>query len=242
MKRSVLFCLCILTVCCGLASAQDVTVTADVALVDGAKKGKGRDASNVVLWLTPSGNDATSSPLPVNDSSHPLRLVQKNKSFEPHVLVVPVGSVVEFPNHDPFFHNVFSLFEGKRFDLGLYEAGSKRNVVFDKPGISYIFCNIHSEMSAIIIAVNTPFYAISDQRGRIAIPNVPPGRYTLRIWYEEALPEALNNLTRDVTISQEASTLGSMRLPVTNLPQGHQNMYGRDYPPPVPDSPSYERH
>lgn len=102
------------------------------------------------------------------------RLVQRNKSFEPHVLVVPVGSVVEFPNQDPFFHNVFSLFEGKRFDLGLYEAGTTRNVVFDKPGISYIFCNIHSEMSAVVIAVGSPYYGISDQRGRVSIPNVPP--------------------------------------------------------------------
>ena len=68
------------------------------------------------------------------------------------MLVVPVGSVVAFPNRDPFFHNVFSLFEGKRFDLGLYEAGSTRDVLFDKPGVSYIFCNIHAEMSAVVIA------------------------------------------------------------------------------------------
>jgi len=172
----------------------------------------------------------------------PFDRVQRNKGFEPHVLVVPVGSLVEFPNRDPFFHNVFSLFEGKRFDLGLYEAGSTRNVVFDKPGISYIFCNIHSEMSAVVIAVNTPYYGISDQSGRVAIPHVPPGRYTLRIWYEETLPEGLNSLTREVTISEDASSLGAMRLPATNMPQGHQNIYGHDYPPPLPDSPTYERH
>ena len=109
----------------------------------------------MVLWLTSVGGAATPSSPPQPDSNRP-RLVQKNKSFEPHVLVVPVGSSVEFPNRDPFFHNVFSLFEGKRFDLGLYEAGSTRNVVFDKPGISYIFCNIHSEMSAVVIAVEQP--------------------------------------------------------------------------------------
>jgi hypothetical protein len=152
-----------------------------------------------------------------------------------------VGSVVEFPNRDPFFHNVFSLFEGKRFDLGLYEAGSTRDVVFDKPGISYIFCNIHSEMSAVVIAVSSPYYGISDARGRVSIPRVPPGRYTLRIWYEETLPEELSNLTREVSISEDASSLGAMRLPATNMPQTHQNMYGHDYPPPLPDSPSYER-
>jgi len=230
-----------LMVCGGLACAQEVTVTADVALVNGWKKSKARKAGNVVLWLTSVGGAAPPS-LPAQPDSNRPRLVQKNKSFEPHVLVVPVGSSVEFPNRDPFFHNVFSLFEGKRFDLGLYEAGSTRNVVFDKPGISYIFCNIHSEMSAVVIAVSSPYYGISDQSGRVAIPHVPTGRYTLRIWYEDALPEELNNLTREVKISPDASTLGAMRLPVTNMPPGHQNMYGRDYPPPLPDTPSYERH
>jgi plastocyanin len=135
-------CLCVLIVCGGLALAQEVMVTADVALVNGAKRSKPRGAGNLVLWLTPV--DSASLPNFPTASRAPLRLVQKNKSFEPHVLVVPVGSVVEFPNRDPFFHNVFSLFEGKRFDLGLYEAGSSRNVIFDKPGVSYIFCNIHS--------------------------------------------------------------------------------------------------
>jgi plastocyanin len=240
MKPSIFCRLCLLMIYGTLACAQDVTVTADVALVSSGKKSKASGSGNVVLWLTPAGNAAPFSSLPA--STRP-RLVQRNKSFEPHVLVVPVGSEVEFPNRDPFFHNVFSLFEGKRFDLGLYEAGSTRNVVFDKPGISYIFCNIHSEMSAVVVALNTPYYGISDQRGRVAIPHVPPGRYTLRIWYEETLPEGLNSLTREVTVSQDASNLGAMRLPATNMPESHQNMYGHDYPPPLPaDSPSYERH
>jgi len=194
-----------------------------------------------VLWLTPVGNVPAPN-VPAIPASNLPRLVQRNKSFEPHVLVVPVGSVVEFPNRDPFFHNVFSLFEGKRFDLGLYEAGTTRNVVFDKAGISYIFCNIHSEMSAVVIAVSSPYYGISDPHGRVTIPSVPSGRYTLRIWYEETLPEELNNLTREVTISEDAANLGAMRLPATNMPQGHENMYGHDYPPPLPDSPTYERH
>jgi plastocyanin len=242
MKTATIHCLCVLIVCGSLARAQEVTVTADVALVDSGKKSKARGPGNVVLWLTPAANATPVSSSPTPQDSNRRRLVQRNKSFEPHVLVVPVGSAVEFPNRDPFFHNVFSLFEGKRFDLGLYEAGTTRDVVFDKPGISYIFCNIHSEMSAVVIAVNTPYYGISDRRGRVAIPHVPAGRYTLRIWYEETLPEELNNLTREVTVSEQASSLGAMRLPATNVPQGHQNMYGRDYLPPLPDSPGYERH
>jgi plastocyanin len=233
--------LCVLLLGCGFACAQEVTLTARVTLVNSDRGSRPHQAGDVVLWLTPlAGTESVSLPI-ISDSSRP-RLVQRNKSFEPHVLVVPVGSVVAFPNRDPFFHNVFSLFEGKRFDLGLYEAGSTRDVVFDKPGISYIFCNIHAEMSAVVIAVDTPYYGISDPRGEVVIPHVPPGRYTLRIWYEAAMPETLKSLTRDVTVSEGNSTLGLMRLTEVALPQPHKNLYGKDYDPPTPDSPAYERH
>ncbi len=136
---------------CAEVGAQEVTLSARIKVVDTEYKASSSHAQNVVVWLTPIGARAPA----MSFSKQPLRLTQHNKSFEPHVLVVPVGSVVQFPNRDPFFHNVFSLFEGKRFDLGLYEAGSTRNVSFDRPGISYIFCNIHAEMSAVVIALDT---------------------------------------------------------------------------------------
>jgi plastocyanin len=240
MKTATLCCLFVL-IGVATAVAQDVTVTANVVLINSAKKNRARAAGHVVLWLTPTGDQSVTG-FPVPAASARPRLVQRNKSFEPHILVVPVGSIVEFPNRDPFFHNVFSLFDGKRFDLGLYEAGSTRNVAFDKPGVSYIFCNIHAEMSAVVIAVSTPYYGISDLRGQVTIAGVPAGRYNLHIWYDEASPEALSTMTREVTISPDAPSLGALRLPAMSLPQGHQNMYGHDYPPPVPDSPSYERH
>jgi plastocyanin len=229
-----------LLLCAGLTCAQQTTVTASVAVGNGGKKSRPRDAGNVVVvWLAPSEGTVIPQMAAAQSSPHP-RLVQRNKSFEPHVLVVRVGSMVEFPNRDPFFHNVFSLFEGKRFDLGLYEAGSTRDVLFDKPGISYIFCNIHTEMSAVVVAVNTPYYAISDRRGQIVIPDVALGRYMLRVWYEGALPATMNALTREVTISESTSTLGLLRLPAATLPPEHKNMYGSDYPPPAPGSPAYE--
>jgi plastocyanin len=226
----------LLLACTGLVCAENVTVTARIALVNGADGGQSHEAGNVVLWLTPA---AETPDFPAAEAMRRARLAQHNKSFEPHVVVVPVGSVVAFPNHDPFFHNVFSLFEGKRFDLGLYEAGTTRDVYFDKRGISYIFCNIHPEMSAVVVAVDTPYYGISDQRGQLVIPNVPPGRYVLHLWYEAALPESLKNLDRDVTISENTSTLGLLRLTEVALP-GHKNLYGRDYDPPAPDNPAYE--
>jgi len=227
-------------VCGAFSCAQGATVTARVAWEEGGGNAvRAHDAGNVVLWLTPI--DSPGVPISAPAQTLPrLRLVQKNKSFEPHVLVVPVGSLVEFPNRDPFFHNVFSLFEGKRFDLGLYEAGSSRDVHFDKPGVSYIFCNIHPEMSAVVIAVETPYYATSDARGEIAIHNVPAGRYTLRVWYEAALAETLNSMTREITVTEDDLALGALRLASVKVAQSHKNKYGRDYDPPAPDSPAYQ--
>ncbi|MGA9799619.1 MAG: hypothetical protein WBQ68_11460 [Terriglobales bacterium] len=231
--------LCAAMVMVAVAPAQEVTLTARVELLTGEKAERSRESGNVLVWLEPASGAVKA---PVYQPTPKPRLDQRNKSFEPHVLVVPVGSVVAFPNHDPFFHNVFSLFEGKRFDLGLYEAGSTRDVHFDKPGISYIFCNIHPEMSAVVIALDTPYYGISDLRGQVVIANVPSGKYTLRVWYESALPETLKAMTREVAVSEGSSTLGVLRVAEANLPTAHKNLYGRDYDSPAPDSPAYERH
>src|SRR5437868_12845088 len=202
--------LLILLLFAGSASAKEVTVAARVEMQNRGKGKSATDPSNVVVWLTPIGGSAASEA--IKTLVPHSRLVQRNKSFEPHVVVVHVGSSVEFPNRDPFFHNVFSLFEGKRFDLGLYEAGTTRDVHFDKPGVSYIFCNIHPEMSAVVIAVETAYYATSDPRGEITIRDVPAGRYTLRVWYEAALAETLNSMTREVTVSEDNVVLGVLRL------------------------------
>lgn len=197
-----------------------------------------KDSSEVVVWLTPVG--ATVQP-PKQDPSKIPQLVQKNKAFHPPLIVIPVGGKVEFPNHDPFFHNVFSLFEGKRFDLGLYEGGTTRFVQFDKPGVSYIFCNIHAQMSAVVITLSTPYYAVASARGDITIPEVPPGRYALQVFHPSVAPDALRTLDRQVTISAGTSSLGNFSLAETDVLAGHKNKYGRDYDRPEPDSPAYAR-
>ena len=196
------------------------------------------NASQAVVWLTPVG--ATAEP-PRQEVSEIPQLVQKNKSFHPSLLVIPVGGKVEFPNHDPFFHNVFSLFEGKRFDLGLYESGTTRFVQFDKPGVSFIFCNIHAEMSAVVIALATPYYAISDSRGNLSISNVPPGRYELQVFHSSVAPDALRALNREITVAPGATSLGTFTLAESDLTLAHKNKYGRDYDRPEPDSPAYAR-
>lgn len=235
-------CLVLLLLACVVARSQEITVTARVALAAGEHKGEtDPGSSSVVLWLSPMADSGLPGPAPAA-VRQPPRLVQRNKNFEPHVLVVPVGSLVEFPNRDPFFHNVFSLFEGKRFDLGLYEAGTTRSVLFDKPGVSYIFCNIHAEMSAVVVALDTPYYGVADQRGQVVIAHVPSGRYLLHIWYEAMAPETLKNLTREVTVSEANSTLGVLHLAAATLSPGHKNKYGRDYDQPTPaESPGYQR-
>ena len=217
--------------------AQQLTLSARVQVVDSGKTVDSAQAENVVVWLTPVA--AQSAPAPV--SKQPLRLTQHNKSFEPHVLIVPVGSIVQFPNRDPFFHNVFSLFEGKRFDLGLYEAGSTRNIRFDRPGISYIFCNIHAEMSAVVIALDTPFFGISNRKGEIVIPSVPPGRYTMRTWYETAPQETLDAMTHNLSVNENTSTLGVLQISAGAAISAHKNKYGMDYEPPAPNTPAYEQ-
>jgi plastocyanin len=195
------------------------------------------NASQAVIWLTPVG---TPLETPRQDPARIPQLVQKNKSFQPSLIVIPVGGKVEFPNRDPFFHNVFSLFEGKRFDLGLYESGTTRFVQFDKPGVSFIFCNIHAQMSAVVVALATPYYAISDSRGDVNIANVPPGRYELQVFHASVAPDALHALTREITVSDGESSIGTFTLNETDVTV-HKNKYGSDYERPAPDSPAYER-
>ena len=224
--------------------AQVVMVTGRVSVVRAENSSsKKADSSDVVIWLTPVSETGRG----VENHTHPaeparLRLLQQSKQFAPHVVAVQVGSSVEFPNLDPFFHNVFSLFNGKRFDLGLYEAGASRSVKFDRPGAAYIFCNIHPQMSAVVVAVDTPYFAVSDRQGDIRIPNVPPGRYRLDIWYEKALPETLRALRREITIGPDSTSFGDLSLTASaDIFVAHKNKYGREYDPPTPPGPLYQQ-
>lgn len=181
----------------------------------------------VVIWLEPqTGTPALSFP----PHGH-YTLLQKNRTFIPHLQVVPVGSVIEFPNRDPFFHNVFSLFAGKRFNLGLYEAGSSKSVRFSMTGVSYIFCNIHPEMSAVVIALSTPLYAIADGKDSVLLRGIPPGDYKLHIWIEGVPQPFLDGLSQALHFSNHAVNLGALKAPIAGartIP--HRDMYGQEYP------------
>ena len=115
---------------------------------------------------------------------------QRNETFVPHVLAVTVGTTVDFPNSDKFYHNVFSLSKTKPFDLGRYATGSSKSVRFDRPGIIRVFCDIHSHMNAFILVFSHPFFALTDADGRYRIDNVPPGTYGIIAWNEGTASES----------------------------------------------------
>ncbi len=218
----------------GSARSQGSDVQIRVELVQG-KAQKPMTHGNVVVWLSPVPGVMTASAEPSFAPGH-FRMEQKDKSFIPHLLVVPMGSTVEFPNLDPFFHNVFSQFNGKRFDLGLYEAGSTRVVHFDHEGISYIFCNIHSQMAAVIVTLRTPYYAVGTRSGPLQVHDVPSGDYELQVWAEGADAKALQELSRRVHIAPAQDDLGVLQVPVTGTLAEHKNKFGDDYRPEPPQS------
>jgi plastocyanin len=211
--------------------AQNVEVRAQVKLLPAKQEPSPHGSHSMpqtppasVIWLTPLENKA-----PVPEKTGQYVLAQKNKQFTPHLLVIPTGSVVQFPNQDPYFHNVFSLFNGRRFDLGLYEAGSTRSVRFSREGVSYVFCNIHPEMSAVVLALSTPYFAIVEKQ--IAdIHEVPPGQYRLHVWSEGAALDRLDALTRVVDIAAGNADLGLIDIPLSgDLSAHHKNKFGNDY-------------
>jgi len=179
-----------------------------------------------VAWLEPVAGTPS---LPFTPQGH-YSLLQKNRTFIPHLQVVPVGSVVQFPNADPFFHNVFSLFDGKRFDLGLYEAGSSKSVTFSREGISYIFCNIHPEMSAVIVSLSTPIYAIADADDSLQLHNIPPGDYKLQLWVEGVPQSILAGLSHQIRITEATLDIGDIKVPLRSS-SPHANKFGNPYDP-----------
>jgi len=194
-----------------------------------ASSGHFADASEVVVWLMPTA--ASLQKVSATSQKAHYRLVQRNKRFEPNLLVIPVGSVVDFPNADPWFHNVFSLYRGKRFDLGLYQAGAQRSVKFDRIGPSYLFCNIHPEMTGVVLVVDSAFFGITDKAGRYSIADVPPGRYIVHVWYENATPESLKTLQRSVAIEDGNDTMPTISVAVAKQQEDHKNKYGQEYDP-----------
>ncbi len=203
MRIKIAFALCAMAALAACAGAQDVTgtilikkkltrpsVTASVSVYQrGTAVKLGKDAeedpiayerSRVVLYIEGTGpaTDASSDRAPI--------VQQLDRRFMPDLVVVPVGSTVSFPNMDPIFHNIYSLSKPKTFDLGSYDKGETRKVMFPKPGIVDVYCHLHPNMAATIVVTPNHWYARPDRSGQFRIPNLPPGQYTVVAWHKAA--------------------------------------------------------
>ena len=188
------------------------------------------DFSGVVVWLEPlSGKAALPSP-------RHARMAQKDKTFQPHILAITSGATVDFPNFDPIFHNAFSNYEGKPFDVGLYPPGKSRSIVFSRAGIVRVFCNIHAEMSAVIAVLDTPYFDTTKKDGSFEIPAVPPGEYRMKLFHERATPATLGAAERKVTVTgNERMSLPPIAISESGyIATPHMNKYGHEYSP-APD-------
>jgi plastocyanin len=189
-----------------------------------------KDRSGVVVWLEPLAGKPPDSPPQTASIAH------HHKTFVPHVLAVRTGSKVRFPNLDPFYHNAFSNYEGEQFDIGLHPPGSSREVTLRRPGIVRLFCNIHPTMSAVIVVLNTPWFAVSNTQGSFRIAGVIPGEYSVKVFYERALPDTLEKLERHVTVGPDDFVLPELHIVETGyVAPPHKNKFGKDYPPIIVD-------
>ena len=150
-----------------IAHSSDSTLKGSVVM-------NGKPVRDATVWLQNAG------------ASKPIMATirQKDKTFTPHITIVPMGSTIDFPNDDGLSHNVFAEYNAKKFDLGMYSKGQTRKVTFDKPGVVSILCNLHSNMSAYVMVVNSGFYTKTDRSGNFELQNVPSGSYEIKAWHE----------------------------------------------------------
>ncbi len=190
------------------------TVTVKTKGLFGKQGAKG-DASNVVIFLedlqmpNPNGRD---------------KIIQKGKQFQPRVLPIVMGGVVEFPNEDPFNHNVFSPTPEYKFDLDYYGTGKSKNVRFQKPGAVRIYCNIHSNMVADVLVVPNPYFAKTGPDGKFRISNIPPGKYTFVAWQPSGASEK-----RGIAIVDGKTLQVNFEVEESVFSIKHKNKYGRAY-------------
>ena len=177
------------------------------------------DLGDAVLYLEGSTGETVSA-RPVT-----VEIAITDKTYAPHVVVIPAGSTVRFPNHDPFNHNVFSLSEGNQFDLGLYGRGEAKSYTFTHAGLVRVYCNVHPRMVAYVLVMANRYYAQPGTDGSFAIDNVPPGRYRLHVWHERIPAEVVKDVAagggEDLQIALNARGYRW---------QPHRNKYGKNYP------------
>jgi plastocyanin len=174
--------------------------------------GLGDEMKNVVVYLESAPESAAAA---ASRPGPPPAMRQSDLAFVPHVLPIVRGTEVEFPNGDPIFHNVFSLSRAATFDLGRYPKGSSKTVRFDTPGVVKVFCHIHSDMSAVVLVLDNPFFASPGVDGHFALDDLPPGDYRVTAWHERAHPT-----TRRVHVEAGGDAVVDFDIPLTDAAEG----------------------
>ena len=205
----------VLAVAAGAVEAQ-TKLQGRLSILDRGNR-SASDVGQAVVWLESS---ASARVAPATSE-----IVTEGKQFLPHVTVVTVGSTVRFPNHDPFNHNVFSLSPEAEFDLGLYGRGETRSAQLSRPGVVRIYCNVHAQMSVIVVVRDTPWYTQPGADGSFTISGMPPGSYTLHAWHERG-----GDTTRPVTLTAAGITEVSIQLDARGYQfRQHLNKFGQPY-------------
>ena len=191
------------------------TITGKVDVLDRGGR-PASDLTNVVVYV----EGAKVKPRPAT-----AKVSMKGKQFIPHVVAVPVGGTVEFPNDDPIFHNVFSVSGENRFDLALYKRPKTGAQTFNHPGVVKVYCNIHPQMSAVVVVRDNPFFTKVSADGTFTIENVPAGRHVVKAWHERA-----GEASAEVTVPPSGSVSASLSLDASTWKRvQHKNKFGKDY-------------
>ncbi len=218
MKPAILF------LACAFASApilSAATVSGKVSFL--TKRGQHPVVAETLGWREPADGR------PPKTAATTAEMLTRGKMLSPHVLAIPVGSTVTFPNDDPISHNLFSLSPHNAFDLGLYRRGSGKSHKFETPGMVNVYCNVHPNMSAVIWVMDTPYYAFADPTGAYSISDVPAGRYRLVAWNEQSGEvESPVEVAKGVATGQTALLLDSRSYRYVQ----HLDKAGKPYRPP----------
>ena len=192
------------------------TISGKVDVIDRGGK-PASDLTNVVVYV----DGVKVKPRP----AAPAKVTMKGKQFVPHVVAVPVGGTVDFPNDDPIFHNVFSVSGENRFDLALYKRPKTGSQTFEHPGVVKVYCNIHPQMSAVVVVRDNPFFTKVAPDGSFTIDNVPAGKHVVKAWHERA-----GEAAAEVTVPERGAATASLSLDATSYKRvQHKNKYGKDY-------------
>ena len=217
MKR-----LLIAIVVCAISSSELNAAAVNGKVMFLTKRGQKPVVNETLVWLEAAGR------APKRPGSA-FTMTTRSKAFLPHVLAVPAGSTVSFPNEDPITHNLFSLTPGNTFDLGLYKKGAGKSHKFEAPGVVNVYCNVHPNMSAVVHVMSTPYYGFADANGDFSF-DVPPGKYRVTAWNEQG-----GSAVSDIEVKADGKITGATLLTIDGRNARtvqHKNKFGQAYKAP----------